>query len=254
MPEYLKQRLLRLLKVPPQPDPPAGAPESVRVFRAAKNFYWLNVIKWFGTQAAALAGLYLFVLGPLGGPEANWAEVLQKVATAGYILQLPITFVLVRLDYSLRWYIVTDRSLRIREGVQHVREMTMTFANIQQITIHQGPLQRLLGISDLHVRSAGGGGAEQGGRKSGDSMHIGYFRGVSNAQEVRNLMIERLQRLRDTGLGDPDERAEAVPAPDRQDPVIVAAREMLAEATALRQALASDGRNGGPDPAASGPV
>ena len=57
------------------------------------------------------------------------------------MLALPLTFALVRLDYELRWYIVTDRSLRIREGVTSLRESTMTFANIQHIAVRQGPLQ-----------------------------------------------------------------------------------------------------------------
>jgi uncharacterized membrane protein YdbT with pleckstrin-like domain len=237
MPQFLKKFLLRLLKVPPQPDPPAGALESIRVFRAHKNFYWLNVIKWVGTQIAAFAGLFLFVLGP--GESEGWRPPLDRIILAGYILQLPVTFLLVGLDYSLRWYIVTDRSLRIREGVQHVREMTMTFANIQHIAIHQGPLQRFLGISDLHVRSAGGGGAEQANRRQGgDSMHIGYFRGISNAEEVRNLMIERMQRLRDTGLGDPDEHPEETGrAQEQENPVLLAAEDLLVEARALRQTV-----------------
>ena len=41
---------------------------------------------------------------------------------------------LVRLDFEKRWYLVTDRSLRVREGVVNVREMTIMFANIQNIS------------------------------------------------------------------------------------------------------------------------
>ena len=63
-----------------------------------------------------------------------------------------------RLDYEQRWYVVTDRSLRLRTGVWSVREMTMSFANLQQITVTQGPLQRLLGLADVRFQSAGGGG------------------------------------------------------------------------------------------------
>jgi hypothetical protein len=148
----------------------------------------------------------------------------------------------------MRWYIVTDRSLRIRYGLLHVREMTMTFANIQQITVRQGPLQRLLGIADLKVRSAGGGDGgdlddepahvEEG---QGESMHIGYFRGVDNAEEIRDLIGQRLRQLRDTGLGDPDELAHAPPAerPESPNPLLAAARDLLREARALRERVTS---------------
>jgi membrane protein YdbS with pleckstrin-like domain len=120
-----------------------------------------------------------------------------------------VSYVTIRLDYEFRWYKTTDRSLRIREGVWLVREMTMTYANIQDISVSQGPLQRLFGIADLKVVTAGGGGA--GARQHQGTlfdMHTGYFRGVDNAPEIRDLMLERLRRLRDAGLGDLDDARE----------------------------------------------
>ena len=121
----------------------------------------------------------------------------------------------------------------------------MTFANIQQITIHQGPLQRLLGISDLQVTTAGGGAhspMEQGiKQRAGQSMHLGYFHGIDNAEQIRDMMLDRLRHLRDTGLGDPDEIHHAEPAAQApaQSPVLGAARELLTEARALRKVLAN---------------
>ena len=41
--------------------------------------------------------------------------------------------------------------------VVKVREMTVTFANIQNAPVNQGPIQRALGIADLQVETAGGG-------------------------------------------------------------------------------------------------
>ena len=43
--EPLKSWLLRVLRVPPEPEPPAGAPESVRVFRAGRNFFRLRHVE-----------------------------------------------------------------------------------------------------------------------------------------------------------------------------------------------------------------
>jgi uncharacterized membrane protein YdbT with pleckstrin-like domain len=173
-------------------------------------------------------------------------------------LQIPFTYALVRLDYELRWYIVTDRSLRIREGIARVREMTMTFANIQNVTIRQGPLQRLLGIADVRVRTAGGGAGESEGehgqgKDERTSMHIGYFRGVDNAQEIRELIFDRLRRLRSAGLGDPDDLRESHeprdggPAVETRDAAaasgaVAAALTLLEEARALRAAAELAGR------------
>src|SRR5688572_33231782 len=55
--ELIRTRVLHLFRVPHDPDPPAGAPGSVRVFRAARNFYKLRLLGWGIGQLAALAGI-----------------------------------------------------------------------------------------------------------------------------------------------------------------------------------------------------
>lgn len=195
-----------------------------------------------------------------------WAMiVLWCFETGGlilYLLQLPVTFLLARLDYELRWYMVTDRSLRIRHGIWTINEATMSFANIQQVVVSQGPLQRLLGLSDVKVQSAGGGGGEEDSAdKSGDEMHLGLFHNVTNPAEIRDLILERLRRYRESGLGDPEEKTSAAPAASAPPtpPVaaarLAAAQALLTEARALRTALtgqipAATGNGGTPIPPA----
>jgi uncharacterized membrane protein YdbT with pleckstrin-like domain len=174
-------------------------------------------------------------------------RVIETIALVSFLVQLPFTFLFVRFEYELRWYIVTDRSLRIRYGLLAVREMTMAFANIQQITLRQGPLQRLLGISDLEVRTAGGGVSQAAaahgvGQGDGASGHLGFFRGVENAQEVRDLILARLRQWRDTGLGDPDEvhtqETAELQASPLQANAVAAAKLVLTEARALHAVIA----------------
>ena len=159
-----------------------------------------------------------------------------------YLIQIPITYTVRRLDYELRWYMVTDRSLRIRHGVWKISESTMSFANIQQVVVSQGPLQRALGLADVKVQSAGGGsGGDEHRHGSGEDMHLGLFHSVTNAPEIRDLILERLRHFRESGLGDPDEKSAPLPmaAASHAAPadVLGAARELLAEAKALRAAL-----------------
>jgi membrane protein YdbS with pleckstrin-like domain len=171
--------------------------------------------------------------------------VLKSLGFAAYLIQLPLTYAVRRLDYELRWYMVTDRSLRIRHGVWKVSESTMSFANIQQVVVTQGPLQRVLGLSDVKVLSAGGGGESDHPHAGGDDdMHLGLFHGVTNGSEIRDLILDRLRHFRESGLGDPDEKnmapvamtAPAVTLPTSSD-TLAAARELAAEARALRVAL-----------------
>jgi uncharacterized membrane protein YdbT with pleckstrin-like domain len=247
--ERLRAWLLRVLRVPPRPSLPRGA-ENVRVFRAAPAFYRYRLALWVLAQAGALLGLTFGLAAGTASVGEFDSSLLNRLLIAaeafawgGFLLQLPLSLMAVRLDFELRWYIVSDRSLRIREGVWHVLEKTMTFANVQQISIRQNPLQRLLGIADVRVRSAGGGegkGKRDGG--AGESAHEAYFRGVDNAEEIRTAVQERVRRHRDSGLGDPDDAAPAdavdrvpVRAPATDDEVLVAARALHREVRALRE-------------------
>lgn len=278
----VRKMVLRLLRVPHEPVPPAGAPGSLRVFRAGRKFWWLRVAGWAGKQTAAAIGI-LFSLYFIHQMERNvpdaavpegakselyavidqiapqaigrvarkvptdalfWIKLAEGVAIAGFCIQLPLTLAAARLDYDYRWYMVTDRSLRLRYGLTTVHETTMSFANVQQVKVSQGPFERLLGLADVEVESAGGGG---GGTKAEhksseqDSMHRGVFLGVENAEEIRDLVLSRLRRYREAGLGDTDDVAamtdEVEPA---TGPVLVgadalvAARVVLAEVRALR--------------------
>jgi membrane protein YdbS with pleckstrin-like domain len=288
----IREQVLRVLRVPSAPEPPAGAAGSLRVFRAGLRFYHLRLVVWGLGQTAALAGIlfsFAFLklvrdevdrLRALPPPAATapppgtviepassarearpsrrnrrqergavaeaaaiarnlppWvfplATIIESVVLLGFLASLPFTYAIVRLDYELRWYLVTDRSLRIRQGITRIHEMTMSFANIQQVVVRQNPLQRLLGIADLQVQSAGGGGEMREG-SGADSLHTGIFHGVDNAVEIRDLILARLRDFREAGLGDPDEAPSVVPPAGS---ALDAARHLLAEARDLRRAL-----------------
>jgi uncharacterized membrane protein YdbT with pleckstrin-like domain len=146
-----------------------------------------------------------------------------------FVASIPIKYFLQRLNYEMRWYIVTDRSLRIRSGVVCLQEMTTTFANIQGIRVNANPVERFLGLANVEVRSAGGGDpGPHGGRSSG---HVGSFAGVDNAGAIRDFLVERLRVYRDSGLG---EKTPEV----RESRALHAAREVLRQTSALRNSLA----------------
>jgi len=195
---------------------------------------------WGIKQAGVLLGLsgatvamYLAIRSVQEPTFGVFIGLLEGVVWGVFLLQLPISLGVTMLDYEMRWYILSDRALRVREGILSVREQTMTFANIQQVGIRQGPLQRYLGIADVHVTSAGGGGARSESGGVGSGMHDVYFRGVDNAPEIREAIRRRAHLHRDAGLGDPDDHRHD--APDLS-PALAAAGALLAEVRALRAA------------------
>jgi uncharacterized membrane protein YdbT with pleckstrin-like domain len=236
------------LRIPSDPEPPPGDESSTRLFRAAPNFYKYLIFLW-ALRTIAIVTILIpteilpFVTG------FDWEKKLRGFAFV--VLPLPaviftialiqrlFALALVRLDFEKRWYLVTDRSLRVREGILKVREMTVMFANIQNMSVSQGPIQRLLGIADLRVDTAGGGPSRSEKEEGGESLHTVRFRGVDSAAEIRELITARLRELKDSGLGDRDElppaRSPSIASGKPQ--MIDALRDLAAEASALRKTV-----------------
>ena len=234
--QWAKEVTLKLARVPAEPHVPEGAEESVRVFNAGRNYFTWRLILWGIANAAIALGLlvaFAFSFIPRLPPLVRtiWLVLVVGVA-AVFVASIPITYFLQRLNYEMRWYIITDRSLRIRSGVVWLREMTMTFANIQGIRVNANPIEMVLGLANVEVQSAGGGGSRGGSHSHGTSSsgHAGTFAGVDNAEAIRDLLVERLRVYRDSGLG--EKTAEA-----REPLALSAAREVLQETRALRNSL-----------------
>jgi uncharacterized membrane protein YdbT with pleckstrin-like domain len=231
----------RLLRIPPDPEPPPGDEGSTRLFRAAPAYYKYLLILWALKSLLVLLIVSSAMIGPVVGAfvaankgnESGLLLLLIPGVAFTFVLALRlIALALVRLDFEKRWYVVTNRSLRVREGVVIVREMTVTFANIQNIAISQGPIQRALGLADLRVDTAGGG-AIHAQKHQGQNLHTAWLRGVNNANEVREVIQARLRRFKDSGLGDHDDRPAAEPS--MPTAILAALRELDHEARALRE-------------------
>ena len=89
-----------------------------------------------------------------------------------------------------------------------IRETTITFENIQNVTVNQGPLQRLFSIADVVVETAGGGGGAAGPHgAAATSPHQGLIEGMAEAHAIRDLLTAKMRASKSAGLGD-----EATPA------------------------------------------
>jgi membrane protein YdbS with pleckstrin-like domain len=214
--EQIKDWLLTVLRAPRHPpDPPAGSRESVQIFRAAPNFLTYQIVMWgLGFAVGILAAIVFVVIGLVSTEKDSWVGlVLGYLTMVVAFVGAVIKYFLIRIDYDMRYYVVTDRSLRIRQGALLIDESTFTFANVQNLKIHQGPIERLLGLSNLIVETAGGAGSganEGRGQNPFKRGHEGRMRGVANAREVRDQILKLLKRYRDAGLGDPEDRHRAV--------------------------------------------
>ncbi len=266
-PSRFRALLLGLFRIDQRPEPPPGAPESLRVFRASPRYFGYSLLGWAAGQIGALFGLLFSTIG-FGfvsafsfvdidaididaidfGPWTRFAEAAWPLLIVLYLAQLVLSFVVLRLGWEMRWYMVSDRALRIRHGIFSLREQTVTVLNIQNMQVKRGPVQRLFGIADLEIRTASGGGSDD----DEDSLNRALLQGLDDADEVRDLLLAALRNSRDAGLGDPDdEAAPALPPPSRSGPddgpggTLEAARELLAACRALRVSVSGPSSENG---------
>jgi membrane protein YdbS with pleckstrin-like domain len=233
----MRALILRILRLS---DRPAMLAAPSECFRASRRLLTLRRVSWAFHQIGAGIGLVVSLVllrrfedsvvaaiegvarGSMAGLDwflttfdLTMVEALTAVETVAVItfpVQLIVSGVMLGLDWELRSYQVNDTAVRIREGLFRQREQTMTIANIQNMVIRQGPLQRILGISNLEIHTAGGGASSSDDDSDGHAkgLHVGRIVGIEKAEELRDRLRVSLARQRDSGLGDPDDSAGPV--------------------------------------------
>ncbi|MEQ1892159.1 MAG: PH domain-containing protein [Planctomycetota bacterium] len=228
----LRSVALRLMKTPiDPPEAPAGSHASVQIFRASPRYLTYRMLGYW----IAFGFLWLVLLiGLIASLVERRPVELAVVVALGLVLACLqfVAYFATRLDFDQRYYVLTDRSLRVRSGAIVVTEMTVTHANVQNLTVAQGPLQKLFGIADLKVQTAGGGASQ--GKHQHDTGHSIQFAGIENASEVRDRVLAYLRQYggKSAGLGDPDDHAGQGLSPR----ALAALRGVHASAAALRRA------------------
>ncbi len=240
--------LVRWLRVPEEPpELPGNRHGQVDVFLPAPAY-----LRYLRCEAvltailialvAAAAGVVMLLAGKVG---VGWMTlgVAPVVLLIGVMLAL-----LARLRFRTMWYALTDRSLRARHGLWTIHEVTITYENVQNVSVTQGPLMRLFGIWKLDIQTAGGsrkaahsdnpmlsglliavqiaanllpGGAAFAsvGGTSGRSKRgvaAGTIHGLLDPLPVRNRIMEKVKRSRSAGFGDEWSQDERVAARAKQ--------------------------------------
>jgi membrane protein YdbS with pleckstrin-like domain len=195
--------IVALFRVPPEPATLPSSGEDVRSIRPSAGY--LRYLKFWFWLAFLPGDIVPFLL---------WLAVTIAFPIVGIFLVVPLIVVLIAPDvvayigihlrYDTTWYVLTDRSLRIRRGIWVIHETTITFENVQNVEVAEGPVQRHFGIADVIVQTAGGGAARKTshGSEGTSNAHVGILQGLDNAGAVRDLILDRVKRSRTAGLGD----------------------------------------------------
>ncbi|MDX9719182.1 MAG: PH domain-containing protein [Myxococcota bacterium] len=197
--------LVRFFKVPDRPPRMALGPgEQCQQFRPAPGF--LKVLRipfWLAVFVSVLLSVPLLLL----------ALMLEPLYV---LLLLPVLFLLVappalllwvaaQLRYDSTWYVMGERSLTLRRGIWTIHEMTVTFENVQNLKIVQGPVERYFGISKLLIETAGGAPVDP---KTGLAPARPLLEGIEQPERLRATILGKLRQSQNTGLGDEPEHEE----------------------------------------------
>lgn len=196
------------LRVPDAPPTlPVKPGETLRSFRPSAG--WLRMRKmqfWIAVTIIDLGLLAVWLVVLYNDPKvAAWMALPWL-----FIMIVPdvIAYIAVYLRYDTTWYVLSERSVRIRRRIWTIEEKTFTFENVQNIAIRQGPVQRWFGVADLVIQTAGGGSVATPHGAGGGGGHHGQIEGVDNAEEIRDLIMTKVRAARDAGLGDDDDATE----------------------------------------------
>jgi membrane protein YdbS with pleckstrin-like domain len=192
--------LLNVPDAPPNAPPGSGEIRSLKpspgYLRYLKMWFWIAAVAF---DVCLISGwIVLTIFEPLIG------GLLTPIVWAVAIIPDIVAYIALHLRWDTTWYVITDRAVRIRRGIWVIHESTITFENIQNVEIRQGPVQRHFGIANIHIQTAGGSGASSSAGSSGTSTghDHGMLEGVDHPEELRELFMARAGLSGSAGLGD----------------------------------------------------
>jgi membrane protein YdbS with pleckstrin-like domain len=180
---------------------PSVESETIVSRKPSPAFISYMMVSFLLVFGCALLLTALLSIGLVVASGGYWVLIVSLLVLAVILMFAVIGYLAIHLRYDTTWYVFSDRSMRLRRGIWVIRESTITFENIQNVKVTQGPLQRFFGIANVVVETAGGGGSSpEHGVPLG--MHAGLIEGVSDAAQIRDSILSRVRRNTTSGLGD----------------------------------------------------
>lgn len=141
---------------PPEQPAPAGEPaarETAAAGLAPRKLHPAGAVvsALDNVREAAITLVVVLVLGSSAGRFGLGGAL--ALAVGGALLALATGYV----SWRRERYAVVDGAIRHRSGVIAPDETVVPIARVHSIDTSEGPVQRLFGVHELHVQTAGGG-------------------------------------------------------------------------------------------------
>ena len=102
-----------------------------------------------------------------------------------FLFVVVVSYVWAKLYYESFKFELAAKGLKIEGGVIWKKYVTIPYGRIQNVDIYRGPLARILGLSDIHVQTAG---------ISGAMITEGRISGLSpkDAEEMGEKLVDKI--------------------------------------------------------------
>lgn len=143
-----------------------------------------------------LSGLIFFIFISIW--LASFLAQFGRLSYLWWLLLIFICFVIfcyiwAKLTYRFWAYQLTEEAFKKEHGVIWKKYISIPYGRIQNVDIYRGVIARILGLSDLHIQTAGYSAVTCGrGRARGIGAE-GYLPGldINMAEQLREELIKR---------------------------------------------------------------
>jgi len=150
---------------------------------------WLFFFRYAASFIIAALVLGGWIGGAIGSEFGKGFGFIAGIALIVILLFIVISYIWARLSWHFWRYQLTEDSYRAERGVIFKRYISIPYERIQNIDIYRGILDRILGLSDLQIQTAGYGAA---GGYSGRG-----FKGFGSEGRLPGLDKYTAEKLRD---------------------------------------------------------
>ena len=112
-----------------------------------------------------------------------------------FFSELPIIYIWAKLTHHFYHYGLTEEGFQQESGIIWKRYVTIPYGRIQNIDIYRGVWDRLLGLSVIHIQTAGASRYPQTHFSEGRLPGLS----VEEAKQVRKELIERVNKSKSSG-------------------------------------------------------
>lgn len=165
--------------------------------RAVWLFFVSYLVRWFVPVGIVVLWFYFssFGFGRIGisAPFFEIFEWVFRLGWFGLVVFAAVLFVWARLSYHFYRYELTNLGFRRESGVIYKKYVTIPYEKIQNVDIYRGIIARFLGLSDLHIQTAGTSSIGRYGKYGAFSE--GNLPGLQRdeAERLRDELVRRAQ-------------------------------------------------------------